>query len=121
MFLISFFLCSYIKNRVSNLIPANVTDVFTQGRAWASAMLPVAGLKHSCVITTIESKLRLLVASSDGFVYVYQISTEEGGECSLIKKHDLRNISNTPPPKPYGKDCSIREVYSQCSLSPLPL
>ncbi|XP_035907988.1 WD repeat domain phosphoinositide-interacting protein 2 [Anopheles stephensi] len=79
-------------------LPTQVTDVFSQGRAFASALLPVAGLRHSCVITTIQKALRMLVASQDGYLYVYQIPTEGGGECQLIKKHDLRNIELPPNP-----------------------
>uniref|UniRef100_A0A182P6E0 Uncharacterized protein n=1 Tax=Anopheles epiroticus TaxID=199890 RepID=A0A182P6E0_9DIPT len=72
-------------------LPTQVTDVFSQGRAFAAALLPVPGLRHSCVITTIQKALRMLVASQDGYLYVYQIPPE-GGECQLIKKHDLRNV-----------------------------
>uniref|UniRef100_A0A182JVJ9 Uncharacterized protein n=1 Tax=Anopheles christyi TaxID=43041 RepID=A0A182JVJ9_9DIPT len=78
-------------------LPTQVTDVFSQGRAFAAALLPVPGLRHSCVITTIQKALRMLVASQDGYLYVYQIPTE-GGECQLIKKHDLRNIELPPNP-----------------------
>lgn len=52
----------YLSKAVSNYLPlalpSQVTDVFTQGRAFASALLPVAGLKHSCVITAIQKMLR---------------------------------------------------------------
>lgn len=52
----------YLKNTVAsylpNALPTQVTDVFTQGRAFASAMLPVAGIKHACAITTIQKSLR---------------------------------------------------------------
>ena len=44
----------------------------------------------------------MLVASQDGYLYVYQIPTE-GGECQLIKKHDLRNIELPPNPPRTGK------------------
>ncbi|KAL9700431.1 hypothetical protein quinque_003872 [Culex quinquefasciatus] len=94
----------YISKAVSSYLPlalpSQVTDVFTQGRAFASAVLPVAGLRHSCVITTIQKALRLLVASQDGYLYVYQLPLE-GGECQLIKKHDLRIVEpmNTTRPE----------------------
>ncbi|XP_058459268.1 WD repeat domain phosphoinositide-interacting protein 2 [Malaya genurostris] len=94
----------YISKAVSSYLPlalpSQVTDVFTQGRAFASAVLPVAGLRHSCVINTIQKALRLLVASQDGYLYVYQLPLE-GGECQLIKKHDLRSIEpmNTVRPE----------------------
>ncbi|KXJ75771.1 WD repeat domain phosphoinositide-interacting protein 2 [Aedes albopictus] len=85
----------YISRAVTSYLPlalpSQVTDVFTQGRAFASAVLPVAGLRHSCVIATIQKSLRLLVASQDGYLYVYQLPLE-GGECQLIKKHDLRTV-----------------------------
>jgi autophagy-related protein 18 len=52
----------YLKSTVANYLPyalpTQVTDVFTQGRAFASAMLPVAGIKHACAITTIQKSLR---------------------------------------------------------------
>lgn len=52
----------YLKNTVANYLPyalpTQVTDVFTQGRAFASAMLPVSGIKHACAITTIQKVLR---------------------------------------------------------------
>lgn len=35
---------------------------------------------------------RLLVATQNGFIYVYDMSIEEGGDCRLVVKHDLRNI-----------------------------
>ncbi|XP_055702720.1 WD repeat domain phosphoinositide-interacting protein 2 isoform X2 [Phlebotomus papatasi] len=113
----------YISKAVTNFtnmaLPSHVTDVFTQGRAFASAILPVAGLKHSCVITTIQKQLRLLVASSDGYVYVYSISSVEGGECQLVKKHDLRNIENTPPPKPFVTE-GVPMVVPPATLPPGP-
>lgn len=34
------------------------------------------------------------MASQDGYLYVYSIPSIEGGECQLIKKHDLRNSDN---------------------------
>lgn len=34
------------------------------------------------------------MASQDGYLYVYSIPSIEGGECQLIKKHDLRNSEN---------------------------
>lgn len=88
----------YLSKTVSSYLPlalpSQVADVFTQGRAFATAVLPIAGLRHACVITTIQKSLKLLVASQDGYLYVYQIAAVEGGECRLVIKHDLRNFDN---------------------------
>lgn len=54
----------YFKNTVASYLPyalpTQVTDVFTQGRAFASAMLPISGIKHACAITTIQKSLRFV-------------------------------------------------------------
>lgn len=39
---------------------------------------------------------RLLVATQNGFLYVYDVSEIEGGDCKLVIKHDLRNIDTQP-------------------------
>lgn len=50
----------YLSKAVSNYLPlpSHVTDVFTLGRAFASAVLPVAGIKHAVAITAIQKQLR---------------------------------------------------------------
>lgn len=52
----------YLKSTVVSYLPyalpTQVTDVFNQGRAFASAMLPISGIKHACAITTIQKSLR---------------------------------------------------------------
>ncbi|XP_075162144.1 autophagy-related 18a isoform X2 [Haematobia irritans] len=80
----------YLSKTVSNYLPTQVTDVFTQGRAFASVTLPEAGIRRMCAISKIQKQLRLLIASQDGYLYVYSIPSVEGAECQLIKKHDLR-------------------------------
>jgi autophagy-related protein 18 len=51
----------YLSKAVSSYLPmalpSNVT-FFSQDRAFASAVLPMAGLRHSCVITTIQKSLK---------------------------------------------------------------
>lgn len=82
----------YLSKTVSSYLPSQVANVFTQGRAFASVVLPDAGVKRICAIATIQKALRLLVASQDGYFYVYAIPQIEGTECQLIKKHDIRCI-----------------------------
>lgn len=50
----------------------------------------------------IFSNCRLLVATQNGFLYVYDISEVEGGDCKLVIKHDLRSV-DTQPIKIQGK------------------
>ncbi|XP_036335995.1 WD repeat domain phosphoinositide-interacting protein 2-like isoform X2 [Rhagoletis pomonella] len=80
----------YLSKTVTSYLPTQVTDVFSQGRAFTSVTLPEPGIRRMCAITTIQKQLRLLVASQDGYLYVYSIPSIEGAECQLIKKHDIR-------------------------------
>ena len=31
--------------------------------------------------------MRLLIASADGYIYIYAINPVEGGDCTLLKQH----------------------------------
>lgn len=42
------------------------------------------------------------MATQNGFLYVYDVSEVEGGECKLIVKHNLRSV-DTQPIKIQGK------------------
>ncbi|XP_034936289.1 WD repeat domain phosphoinositide-interacting protein 2 isoform X2 [Chelonus insularis] len=93
----------------ANYLPSQVTDVFYQGRAFASVHLPFQGLKNVCAITMIEKVLRLLVANADGYLYIYDFDPDEGGDCTLIKqhrldgKHDEVNCATTSNTGPDGE------------------
>nr|CAD7433001.1 unnamed protein product [Timema monikensis] len=89
----------YLTKAVSvsaNYLPSQVTDVFNQGRAFASVHLPFQGLRNVCAITTIQKVLRLLVASADGYLYVYNLDTAEGGVCTLLKQHRYYFFAHQP-------------------------
>ncbi|XP_016844709.1 WD repeat domain phosphoinositide-interacting protein 2 isoform X3 [Nasonia vitripennis] len=101
----------YLTKAVSasaNYLPSQVTDVFNQGRAFASVHLPFQGLKNVCAIATIQKVLRLLVASADGYLYVYNLDTSEGGDCPLFKQHRLDG-------KQDEVDCASVSAAGSCS------
>ena len=76
----------------ASYLPSQMTDVFTQGRAFAHVKLPSPGLRSVCALTTTG---KLLVASSDSYLYVYAIEPDEGGECVLSKQHCMLAQSDT--------------------------
>lgn len=73
----------------ASYLPSQVTDVFNQGRAFAIVKLPFAGLKNICALATIQKLPRVLVASQDGYLYIYNLDPAEGGDCTLLKQHRL--------------------------------
>ncbi|XP_055593909.1 WD repeat domain phosphoinositide-interacting protein 2-like isoform X1 [Uranotaenia lowii] len=82
---------SFIAKAVTAYFPTNVvTDVFSQDRAYATVQLAEAGLRYECVIAKVEKETRLLLACEDGFLYIYGFDDSKGGDCKLIRAHDLR-------------------------------
>ncbi|XP_050345978.1 WD repeat domain phosphoinositide-interacting protein 2 isoform X1 [Nymphalis io] len=78
-------------------LPAQVADVLTQGRAFAAARLPRPARRAVAAVTIVARTARLVVATSDGVVYVYSLDAQEGGECALLRTHRLLD-AGTPAP-----------------------
>lgn len=79
----------FLTKAMTSYLPSPVSDVLTQDRAFASVQLNQAGLHHQCVVTKLDDETKLIVACEDGFLYVYEFD-DKGGECRLIRAHDLR-------------------------------
>ncbi|XP_037804047.1 WD repeat domain phosphoinositide-interacting protein 2-like, partial [Penaeus monodon] len=73
----------------ASYLPAPVTDMLSQGRAFATITLPFQGIRNVCAIATIQKHPRVVVASTDGYLYIYNLNTTEGGDCTLLKQHRL--------------------------------
>lgn len=80
----------YITKAMTSYFPTQVTDVLNQDRAFASLQLSQAGLRHECCITKLDKETRLVVACEDGFLYMYGFDEVRGGDCKLLRVHDLR-------------------------------
>uniref|UniRef100_A0A669D775 WD repeat domain, phosphoinositide interacting 2 n=1 Tax=Oreochromis niloticus TaxID=8128 RepID=A0A669D775_ORENI len=77
-------------------LPSQVTEMFTQGRAFATVRLPFCGHKNICALAVIQKIPRLLVAAADGYLYMYNLDPQEGGECTLMKQHRLDGSTEPP-------------------------
>uniref|UniRef100_A0A3Q3LN27 WD repeat domain, phosphoinositide interacting 1 n=1 Tax=Mastacembelus armatus TaxID=205130 RepID=A0A3Q3LN27_9TELE len=71
----------------STYLPTQVSDMMHQDRAFATVRLNMFGLKNICALATIQKLPRLLVASSDGYLYIYNVDPQDGGECVLVRRH----------------------------------
>lgn len=80
----------------SNYLPSQVSDMLTQDRAFATVKLPFSGQKNVCALTVMQRLLRVVVASADGYLYIYNLDSEEGGECTLIRQHRLDGMGHIP-------------------------
>ncbi|XP_005105131.1 WD repeat domain phosphoinositide-interacting protein 2 isoform X2 [Aplysia californica] len=121
----------------ASYLPAGISDVMNQGRSFATARLPSAGLKSVCTITSLQKIPRLLVATHEGHLYIYNLDTVEGGECTLLRTHTLEgqalehptaseeaSSTDRPLTQATGEDASssyaatVRRPHSASSSSP---
>ncbi|KAJ8980447.1 hypothetical protein NQ317_001620 [Molorchus minor] len=107
---------------LTNYLPTQVADVFNQGRAFATAHLPFYGVKNVISIVTIQHQLRLLVATEDGVLYVYNLDRNEGGDLVLYKQHKLDGNPETTDgssPKNIGSESEkLREMAAATESPP---
>lgn len=73
----------------ASYLPSQVAEMFNQGRSFATVHLPFSGLKNVCALTVIQNLPRVLVASADGYLYIYNLDPAEGGDCTLLRQHRL--------------------------------
>lgn len=76
---------------VKSSLPTQVTEVWTQGRSFATITTPFVETRSVVAVITVTEadgpKSRVIVGSYDGFLYVYGLNTQEGGECQLLKQY----------------------------------
>ena len=85
--------------------PDQVTDTLNQSRAFATVTVPSAGLPNIVTIASLSRQTRLMLASADGYFYIYNIP-EEGGDCVMVKQHRV------------DPECSEVAAAGQPSLTP---
>ena len=78
----------------ASYLPTNVGEMFTQGRAAFQARIPFfsedSTYFNTCALTWINKILRLVVASTSGQLYMYNVDLSDStGECPLIRQHKI--------------------------------
>ncbi|XP_046916085.2 autophagy-related 18a isoform X2 [Dermatophagoides farinae] len=69
----------------------SVADIMNQWRSFATVKLPLVspGSRTICAITYSNQRSNVLIATTDGYLYVYDLNLNEGGDCTLIRQHRL--------------------------------
>lgn len=68
-------------------------------RAFATAHLPFNKLKSVVAMSQLKFQWYLFVVAADGFMYIYKVDTSNGGECELVKQHQLDVPQQLDSPK----------------------
>jgi len=80
-----------VKHKMSSiLIPDAINTIFEPQRDFAFAKIPQQskGIRNICAI---NNNNQVMFAVEDGRFYQYDLNTEHGGECTLLKEFNLLN------------------------------
>jgi len=93
----------------ASYLPAQVTDTLNQSRAFATVTVPSAGLPNIVTIASLSRQTRLMLASADGYFYIYNIP-EAGGDCVMVKQHRIDpECSESSPPQPGASSATLTQ------------
>lgn len=80
-------LLRYSSSSVSPYLPTTLSSIWDPSRDFAFLKLPNPGV--SSVIAISPTSPQVMVATSEGWFYVYGIDLEKGGEGTLVKQYSL--------------------------------
>jgi len=76
-----------LTHSVGGYLPNTLTEMWEPSRDFAFLRLPTSGTR--CIVALSGTLPQVMVISSDGYFYSYNIDLENGGECSLTKQYSL--------------------------------
>lgn len=104
-----------VLTQSAKYLPTQMSDVFTQQRSFATVHLPFVDQRTMCSISKIQNVLYIMVASLEGFLYIYELNTEIGGSCRLVKQHRLEGPFEPylEPVSKFSSPASLRTATSR--------
>jgi len=76
-----------LTHSVGGFLPNTLTEMWEPSRDFAFLRLPTSGAR--CIVGLSGTMPQIMVISSEGYFYSYNIDLENGGECSLMKQYSL--------------------------------
>jgi len=76
-----------LSHSVGGYLPNTLTEMWEPSRDFAFLRLPTSGAR--CAVALSGTMPQVMVISSEGYFYSYNIDLENGGECSLMKQYSL--------------------------------
>ncbi|VDN06807.1 unnamed protein product [Thelazia callipaeda] len=78
----------YLSKQASSYLPTHMNDFLMRGKSFVIAKLPAVGKRNATALPVINGKLHLLVATTDGIAYVYEVEPEVA-ELTLLRQHKI--------------------------------
>nr|AWV66676.1 WD repeat domain phosphoinositide-interacting protein [Brachionus koreanus] len=109
---------SYFNKAVQSAVtylPTQASEVLTQDRAFATVNVPNSALNHRniCALNYIQKNLRLLMASADGYFYMFEVNVNEGGICKLLTQSSI----HVPSPNIFNNSLENHSLINECSYA----
>jgi autophagy-related protein 18 len=82
-----------LSHSVGGYLPNTLTEMWEPSRDFAFLRLPTSGAR--CIVALSGTLPQVMVISSEGYFYSYNIDLESGGECSLMKQYSLLDPDST--------------------------
>ncbi|KAJ3771834.1 WD40 repeat-like protein [Lentinula raphanica] len=76
-----------LSHSMGGYLPNTLTEMWEPSRDFAFLRLPSSGAR--CVVALSGTMPQVMVISSEGYFYSYNIDLENGGECLLMKQYSL--------------------------------
>eukprot|EP01136_Pigoraptor_vietnamica_P015399 Opistho-1_new@58522 len=68
-------------------LPEMLSEMWEPQRDFAHLKLPVQGVLNVCALSSTTPQV--MIATSDGYFYQYNINMVEGGECALLRQYSI--------------------------------
>ncbi|KAI9303007.1 hypothetical protein BJ944DRAFT_109516 [Cunninghamella echinulata] len=81
-----------IAGSVGSYLPEMLTEMWEPARDFASLKLPSVGVRS--LVAVSSTMPQVMVVTSEGYFYQYNIDLENGGECVLLKQNSLLDSSD---------------------------
>ncbi|KAI9315290.1 WD40-repeat-containing domain protein [Dichotomocladium elegans] len=77
----------HLGRNIGSYLPGMITEMWEPTRDFASLKLPSAGVRS--LVALSNTTPQVMVVTSEGYFYQYNIDLENGGECVLLKQNSL--------------------------------
>ncbi|KAJ1915888.1 autophagy protein [Mycoemilia scoparia] len=81
-----------LVGKATSLMPGMLTEIWEPSRNFAFLKLPKPGVRS--LVAMSSTAPQVIVVTSEGYFYQYNINLETGGECVLIKQFSLQDNSD---------------------------
>jgi len=90
-----------LSHSMGGYLPNTITEMWEPSRDFAFLRLPTSGAR--CIVALSGTMPQVMVISSDGYFYSYNIDLDNGGECSLMKQYSLLDADEESTSLPSDK------------------